>query len=114
MGTWAPQKPTKYCPSCGVVIDARASVCPACGTRQPGTAMAVPGDVSEKRLVPALLLGFFLGVFGAHRFYAGKIFTGVLMLCTLGGLGIWWLIDMIMLVVGGFRDSQGKPITLWV
>jgi TM2 domain-containing membrane protein YozV len=66
--------------------------------------------VSEKGFVPTLLLCFFLGVFGVHRFYVGKIGTGVLQLLTFGGLGIWSLIDFIMIVVGNFTDKKGLPI----
>ena len=68
---------------------------------------------TEKRILPAGLLCFFLGVFGAHRFYVGKIGTGLLQLVTLGGLGIWMLVDLIMLVSGEFRDKEGNRITEW-
>ena len=64
-------------------------------------------------MVPALLLCFFLGVFGAHRFYAGKKWTGVLQLLTLGGFGIWWLVDFILIATGHFRDAEGDRITEW-
>ena len=66
--------------------------------------------LSEKGFVPALLLCFFLGAFGIHRFYVGKIGTGILMLLTLGGLGIWNLIDFIMIAVGSFKDKEGNLI----
>lgn len=67
-------------------------------------------DTSSKGFVPTLLLCFFFGVLGIHRFYVGKVGTGILQLLTLGGLGIWALIDFIMIVVGSFTDKQGKFI----
>lgn len=66
---------------------------------------------SEKSNTVALLLCFFLGFLGAHRFYVGKIGTGVLMLVTLGGLGIWNLIDFIIIVVQKFSDSDGNVLS---
>ncbi len=69
--------------------------------------------MSDKRILPAFLLCFFFGVFGAHRFYVGKIGTGLLQLVTIGGLGIWAMIDFIMIIVGAFRDSDGNKITEW-
>jgi hypothetical protein len=60
-----------------------------------------------------MLLAFFLGVFGVHRFYVGKVQTGLLMLITLGGLGIWWLADNIMILAGSFRDSEGLLVSNW-
>ena len=68
------------------------------------------GGVSEKGFVPTLLLCFFFGVLGVHRFYVGKIGTGILQLLTLGGLGIWALVDFILIVVGSFTDKQGNFI----
>ncbi len=69
--------------------------------------------MSEKRILPAFLLCFFLGCFGVHRFYVGKVGTGMLQLITLGGLGIWALIDFVMIIVGAFTDKQGNKITQW-
>jgi TM2 domain-containing membrane protein YozV len=66
--------------------------------------------VSPKGFVPTILLCFFLGGLGIHRFYVGKVGTGILQLVTLGGLGIWVLIDFVMIVVGKFKDKQGLPI----
>lgn len=68
------------------------------------------GAVSDKKFVPAVLLCFFLGTLGVHRFYLGKILTGLLMLITLGGLGIWAIIDLVLLVVGSMKDKNGLPL----
>jgi len=67
-------------------------------------------EKSDKNFVAVLLLCFFLGVLGVHRFYVGKVGTGVIQLLTLGGLGIWVLIDLIMIAVGNFKDKQGLVI----
>lgn len=68
-------------------------------------------EKSEKSFVAALLLCLLLGFVGIHRFYVGKIGTGILQLITLGGLGIWALIDLIMIAIGKFTDKSGLPIT---
>ncbi|MGS2724401.1 TM2 domain-containing protein [Porticoccus sp. GXU_MW_L64] len=70
-------------------------------------------SATTKRILPAFLLCFFLGPLGAHRFYAGKIGTGVLHLLTLGAFGIWTLIDFIMIIIGSFTDKEGNKITEW-
>jgi TM2 domain-containing membrane protein YozV len=57
-----------------------------------------------------LLLALFAGSFGAHRFYSGHILFGVIQLFTLGGCGVWQLIDIIMIVTGKYTDAQGRPL----
>jgi len=64
----------------------------------------------QKSWLATLLLCFFLGGLGVHRFYVGKIGTGILQIVTIGGLGIWVLIDFIMIAVGKFTDKQGQAL----
>lgn len=65
---------------------------------------------SEKEWLVTLLLSLFLGTIGVHRFYVGKIGTGILQLITLGGCGVWTLVDIIMIVTGNFKDKDGNVI----
>ena len=67
-------------------------------------------EPSDKDFVITLLICVFLGGLGVHRFFVDKIGTGILMLITLGGLGLWWIIDIILIVIGSFEDSEGKVI----
>ena len=67
-------------------------------------------ELSDKEFLPTLLLCLFVGMLGVHRFYAGKIGTGILLIVTLGGLGIWVLVDFIMICIGSFRDIEGRII----
>ena len=66
---------------------------------------------NKKDWLVTLLLCIFLGTIGVHRFYAGKIGTGILQLITLGGCGVWTLVDLIMIITGKFTDGQGNAIT---
>ncbi len=70
--------------------------------------------ISSKSRLAAALLCFFLGCFGAHRFYVRKTGTAILMLVTLGGVGIWALVDLIFILTGSFRDKDGKRIYQWL
>ena len=67
-------------------------------------------EPSDKDFITTLLICVFLGGLGAHRFFVDKSDTGILMLVTLGGLGIWWIIDIILIVTGSFEDSEGRVI----
>lgn len=69
--------------------------------------------VSPKSRLVALLLCFFLGALGLHRFYVGKIGTGLLMLFTLGCFGIWVLVDLIFIATGSFKDKDGLKVFRW-
>ena len=67
---------------------------------------------SDKSGVTVLLLCLFLGTLGVHRFYVGKTGSGLGMLFTLGGLGVWTLVDFIMILTGSFTDVNGAPVKL--
>jgi hypothetical protein len=99
------------CRHCDTMISAIAEICPHCGVRQLPADVGQPLDASDKRIVPAVLLCLLLGVFGAHRFYVGKIGTGVLQLVTLGGLGLWMLYDLVLIITTQFRDGDGRRLT---
>ena len=74
---------------------------------------------SDRLILPAFLLAFFLGVFGVHRFYVGKTGSGIVMLVltlTLVGAivtAIWATVDWILLVCGAFRDGEDRRIVRW-
>jgi hypothetical protein len=61
----------------------------------------------------ALVLASFGGMFGLHRFYAGRTQSGIWQAVTLGGLSFWWLYDLVLLIAGEFRDSDGLPLREW-
>lgn len=102
-----------FCSACGKQIHQSATACPGCGAVQRNATINGRPAESDKRIVPALLLCFFLGWLGVHRFYVGKVGTGILMILTFGGFGIWALIDFIMIVIGSFRDADGRLLNQW-
>lgn len=63
-----------------------------------------------KDWLTTLLLCIFLGAFGIHRFYTGHTVLGIIQLLTLGGCGIWTLIDLITIITGSYRDANGYPL----
>ena len=67
-------------------------------------------NTSPNDWVVCFILVIFLGFWGVHRFYVRKIGTGILMLLTFGGFGIWGFIDLILIAVASFRDKEGRQI----
>ena len=72
-----------------------------------------PQGPSQKSRLVALLLCAFFGAFGIHRFYVGKIGSGVIYLFTVGIWFIGWGIDFIVILLGGFKDGMGLMVTNW-
>lgn len=66
--------------------------------------------MSNKSKVVALVLCFFLGILGVHRFYVGKFGTGLIQFFTGGGFGVWWIIDFVMILLGKFTDKDGRKL----
>ncbi|GHT91935.1 hypothetical protein FACS1894140_3260 [Spirochaetia bacterium] len=97
-----------FCSACGAIIKKEAEICPKCGVRQ---RPASGGSEINSRWTTLLIISIFLGELGVDRFYVGKIGTGILKLVTVGGCGVWWLIDIIMIVQQKFTDSNGNAIT---
>ncbi|TQJ69657.1 host cell surface-exposed lipoprotein [Arthrobacter sp. SLBN-100] len=85
-------------------------------SQQPYTAPYPPNygygqpPISNKSFLTAWLLSLLVGVFGVDRFYLGKVGTGILKLVTLGGFGIWALVDLILILTNKMRDKQGLPL----
>lgn len=78
----------------------------AAPTGQPG----YPAATSNKSFIATWLFALLLGMFGIDRFYLGKIGTGIVKLITFGGVGVWWLIDLILVLAGATRDRAGSPL----
>ncbi len=70
-------------------------------------------EKSDKNRLILLFLCIFFGWIGAHRFYANKVFTGFLMMFTMGGFGIWVFIDLVMIAAGKFKDKDCLTVTKW-
>jgi hypothetical protein len=80
---------------------------------EPGSwfpASEIPGLYSDKEWLPTLLISLFVGSLGIDRFYLGYTGLGVVKLITLGGCGIWWLIDLVRIATGSMTDAKGLPL----
>jgi len=78
------------------------------GTIPPATAPTTA--TGGKDWLVALLLSIFLGSLGIDRFYLGYTGLGILKLITCGGLGVWWLVDLILIAAGKMTDKGGQPL----
>jgi ribosomal protein L40E len=102
-----------FCRNCAAEIPREAYVCVHCGVKVAGTLDPLERAIfpeQGKSWVVTLLLALCVGPLGVHRFYTGHVVTGVLQVFTFGGLGIWWLIDVIRILVGDFKDGEGRPL----
>lgn len=130
--TTPPEPPKKFCKHCGERIDIDCVVCPKCGKqvevlRQEAPQVVVNnnnvntntnvnrmssglGYYPYKSKAVALILAIFFGFLGVHRFYVEKIGTGVIWLFTFGCFGIGWIVDIVTILIGGFRDKARMPL----
>jgi hypothetical protein len=123
-----------YCRNCGNEVSDKAIMCVACGTppkagdkfcynckasTNPGTTICMNCGVGlgkgsysgeGKDWLTTLLLCFFLGALGVHRFYTKHTGIGIAQLLTLGGCGIWALIDLIMIITENYTDADGNKL----
>jgi len=94
-----------FCRSCGKELKEEAILCVSCGAK-----VEKPKIEGQREWVIALLLSVFLGHLGIDRFYLGYIGLGILKLFTMGGCGIWWLIDLILIAADKLCDANGQPL----
>lgn len=102
-----------YCPNCGKPVNEETNFCPDCGMSLKCTPEPRPAKETisnDDRWLITLLLCILVGSLGVHRFYTGNILTGVLMLITLGGCGIWTIVDIVMIAGNTYRDGDGKTL----
>ena len=119
---------TRFCPECGAQTtpSTETEICVRCGAK---VEKEISGYISPKSRIATTLLAWFLGIFGAHRFYVGKTGTAIVMLllgiagfATLWllvgavfiiAVGIWAFVDFIFAVTGQMKDRQGRLIQKW-
>ena len=67
-------------------------------------------ETSDKSWETAVVLSVLLGWLGADRLYLGSAWLGILKFCTLGGFGVWWVVDIVLLLQGAMRDGEGRAM----
>jgi hypothetical protein len=111
---WSGRLRPRFCPKCGHELLAVGDYCSQCGLPiPPDERLYDEPDASARSRLVALLLCIFLGYFGVHRFYVGKIATGVIWLATGGLFGIGYIVDIIMIAFGNFSDIDGNRLMFW-
>ena len=80
------------------------------GYVNPLAARAADANTSDRSFIATWLFSWLLGVFGVDRFYLGKVGTGVLKLLTIGGFGIWWLVDLVLTLTNAQKDGDGRRV----
>ncbi len=117
------------CPNCGATIEPGQIKCFKCGSAvqmvspqvspqmqsaQPQPAgsfsQTIPATEEPKDWLSTLLMCFFVGYLGVHRFYTGSIAIGLIQFFTLGLCGVWTLIDFVLILTGAYRDSNGRKL----
>jgi hypothetical protein len=100
-----------FCPNCGAEVSEKAVICVKCGVGlKGGNVYGNSFNGEGKDWLTTLLLCIFLGYLGIHRFYTKSTGIGVVQLLTLGGCGIWTLIDFIMILTGSYKDGDGSHL----
>jgi hypothetical protein len=99
-----PKNGKRFCQYCGAETNPVAEICTKCGVR------LATGVENDKDWLTTFLLCIFLGGLGIHRFYTGHTGIGIAQLLTLGGCGIWAFVDLILIAVDSFKDSNGNPL----
>jgi hypothetical protein len=104
----------QFCPRCGHDLLAVGEYCSQCGLPIPDDERFYEDpDASPCSRLVALVLCALLGYLGIHRFYVGKIASGILWLCTGGLFGVGYIIDLILIATGNFRDIDGDRLVFW-
>ena len=98
----------KYCPNCGKPVEDGTKFCPECGASLQPEPRKPSNINNEDRWLVTLLLSILVGSLGVHRFYTGNVLTGVLMILTCGGCGVWTIIDIVMIAGNTYRDGDGN------